>query len=45
MDDNECFKWCLVRYLHPTGHHPSRIRKLKDFARELGFKDKLCSQN
>ena len=35
MDDNECFKWCLVRYLHPTDHHPSRIRKLKDFAREL----------
>ena len=31
---NECFKWCLVRYLHPTYLHPARIKKVdKDFAR------------
>ena len=32
-DDNECLKWCLVRYLHPADLHPSRIRKVdKDCA-------------
>ena len=25
FDDNECFKWCLVRYLNPADHHPARI--------------------
>ena len=34
VDDNECFKWCLVRYIHPVDHHPARIRKTaKDFAK------------
>ena len=27
IDDNECFKWCLVKYLHPADHHPARITK------------------
>ena len=37
--DNECFKWCLVRYLHSADHYPTRIRKVdKDLAREFGFK-------
>ena len=22
IDDNECHKWSLVRYLHPTDHNP-----------------------
>ena len=35
ISDNECFKWCLVRYLHPTDHNPRRIRKV----------DKLCGDN
>ena len=26
-DDNECFKWCLVRYLNPADHNPRRIIK------------------
>ena len=26
--DNECFKWCLVRYLHPEDHNTVRIRKV-----------------
>ena len=24
-DDNECFKWCLLRYLNHVDHHPARI--------------------
>ena len=40
IDDNECFKWCLVRYSHPADNQPARIRKVsKDFARELDFKE------
>ena len=39
IDDNDCFKWCLVRYLNPAGHHPARITKAdKDFAKRLDFK-------
>ena len=38
--NNECFKWCLVRYLNPTDHHPARIKKAdKDFAKALDLKD------
>ena len=25
FDDNECFKWCLVGYLHPADHNPRRV--------------------
>ena len=36
IDDNECFKWCLVRYLN---HHPAEITKSdKEFAKRLDFK-------
>ena len=28
IDDNECFKWCLVRYLHPADHNSRRITKV-----------------
>ena len=39
-DDNERFKWCLVRYLNPENHHPARITKAyKDFAKRIDFKD------
>ena len=38
--DNQCFKWCLVRYLNLADHHPVRITKSdKDFAKKLDFKD------
>ena len=38
--DNECFKWCLVRYLSPVYYHLARITKTdKDFAKRLDFKD------
>ena len=26
IDDNKCFKWFLVKYLHPADHHPARIK-------------------
>ena len=39
-DDNECFKWSMIRYLNPAYHHPARITKAdKDFAKNLDFKD------
>ena len=39
-DDNECFKWCLDRYLNPADHNPRRITKDdKDFAKRIDFKD------
>ena len=39
-DDNECFKWCLVRYLNPVDHNPARVTKaVKDFVKKLDFKD------
>ena len=40
IDDNECFKWCLVRYLNPTDRNPGRITEAdKDFAKKLDFQD------
>ena len=40
IGNNECFKWCLVRYLQPEDHHPAKITKAnKDFAKRLDFKD------
>ena len=39
-DYNECFKWCLIRYLNPADHHPARITKSdKNFTKTLDFKD------
>ena len=44
--DNECFKWCLVRYLNPADHHPARTTKAdKDFVKKLNFKDIISSQS
>ena len=40
IDVNECFKWCLVRYLNSAGHNPRRITKAdKDFAKRLDFEN------
>ena len=39
-NDNESFKWCLVRYLNPVNCHAAGITKTdKDFAKKLDFKD------
>ena len=46
IDDSECFKLCLVRYLSPADHHLARIAKAgKDFAKKLDFKDKISCQS
>ena len=40
IDDNECFKWSIVRYLNPADPNPARITKAdKDFTKKLDFKD------
>ena len=37
---NECFKWCLVRYLHSADHNPKRSRKGGNlYGSKLDFKD------
>ena len=39
IDNNECFKWSLVRYLNPADHHSAWITKAdKDFAKRFGLK-------
>ena len=39
IDDNECYEWCLVRYLNPADHNPRGITKAdKDFEKRLDFK-------
>ena len=25
--ENECFKWCHIRFINPTNNHPERINK------------------
>ena len=41
IDDNECSKWCLVRYLNPADHNIRKITKAaKDFAKRFDFEDK-----
>ena len=40
IDVNECFKWCLVRYLNPVHRNPARITKAAgDFVKNTDFKD------
>jgi hypothetical protein len=48
-EDQECFKWCILRAIHPTPVHPERIdKKLKAKADSLKFTDisfpmKICN--
>ena len=43
IDDNECFKWCVARYLHHSDHHTENITKAdEDFSKRLDFKDIKC---
>ena len=40
VDDNECFKWYLVRHVNTADHNAARIIKAdKDFPKKLDFKD------
>ena len=37
-EDNECFRWCHVRYLNPQEVHPERIKKTdKKIVQELNY--------
>ena len=39
IDDNECFKFSLVRYLNPANYHLARTTKAdKEFSKKLDFK-------
>ena len=39
IEDNECFKWSIVRCLNPVDHNPRRITKAdKEFVKKLDFK-------
>ena len=41
IDDNECFKWCLVKHINPAGHNSIQITKAdKDFTKRIHFEDK-----
>ena len=43
FDDSECFKWYVVRYLHPPDHHLAINREILNlFGDELDFKDIKC---
>ena len=38
IDDSECFKLYLVRYLYPADHHPASAREIdKLFGNKLDF--------
>ena len=40
IDDNECFKWSIVRHFNVLDHNPTRITKAdKEFAKKLDFKN------
>ena len=37
--DDECFKWCHIRFINPTNSHPERINKQdKKIAETLDYK-------
>ena len=39
-DDNECFKWCLVRCVNPTDHNLRKITKIdKDLTKRFDLKN------
>ena len=36
--DNECFRWCHIRYLNPQNDHPQRIKKIdRKMVQELNY--------
>ena len=40
INDNECFKWRLIRNVNPVDHHLARIRKVdRSFGDKLDFKN------
>ena len=40
IDDNECFKWNIIRYLNRADCNPARITKAdKEFTKKIDFKN------
>ena len=43
LENNDCFRWCLIRHLNPVGKNPLRISKAhKNYVDELRFKEIKC---
>ena len=39
-EDNECFRWCHIRYLNPQDVHPERIKKIdKEYINQLDYSE------
>ena len=39
-DNNECFRWCLVRYVNPVTKNLAKIRNVdREFAMQLNSKN------
>ena len=39
-DDNECFRWCHIRYLNPQDKYPQRIKKSdKEYINQLDYSE------
>ena len=37
-NDNECFRWCHIRYLNPQDKYPQRIKKIdKEYINQLDY--------
>ena len=45
IDDNECFKWSIVRYLNPADHNPKGITEADKVLPKLHFKNKKFPVN
>ena len=37
IDDNECFKWSIVRYLNPVDHNPKGITEVDEVLLKTSF--------
>lgn len=38
-DDDECFRWCHLAYLHPVEKNPQRVTKYKQHLDEVNYKN------
>ena len=39
FEDNECFRWCLVRYVNYVSKNPTKLGNIdNEFAKQLNFK-------
>ena len=36
-EDNKCFLWCVLRYLHPTQCHEERVADLREYENDVNF--------